>query len=416
MSTPTSILLQSIDGAFGFLAPALERLDSVDVELIRSQADASARAGNRAEVMAALDQIHQLVMDSTPAGEGQTMFIDEVDPFPPQSDDAEWESRLNDAPPVTQTGTGKNKAEQSKPKPGVIQIQPLDLLSACDTKPPELDFVLPGMLAGTVCGIVSPGGVGKSMLALQLSALLSGVDTLDEAFGKPKPGKTTILALEDPALIIQHRVHNIMRAARDGFSPAGWSPKNGTSAQPWSDNCKIIPLCGSGWRVDQLGGYDDLCNYAAGQRLAIVDTLRRAHVQDENDNGAMSGVLNLFERAAAATGAIFLLLHHVPKPSGGISTTARGASAITDNMRYLATLRAMRDDEAERLELNPAERWRHVIFEPAKNNYCPPSGPLWFIKSHGGVLEFQGKLDEFLSRAKDVPKKRNHGGGNAKAF
>ncbi|WP_432759877.1 AAA family ATPase, partial [Escherichia coli] len=40
--------------------------------------------------------------------------------------------------------------------------------------PPPLDYVLPNMVAGTVGALVSPGGAGKSMLALQLAAQIAG--------------------------------------------------------------------------------------------------------------------------------------------------------------------------------------------------------------------------------------------------
>ena len=56
----------------------------------------------------------------------------------------------------------------------------LNLISAFTELPPPIDYVLPNMVAGTVGAIVSPGGVGKSMLALQLAAQIAGgPDLLD---------------------------------------------------------------------------------------------------------------------------------------------------------------------------------------------------------------------------------------------
>lgn len=295
-------------------------------------------------------------------------------------------------------------------KPIIKTVEPLDIADACTSRPPALDFVLPGILAGSVCGDVSPGGIGKSMLALQKSLLVAGVDTLGGAFGTPTVGKTTILALEDPPIILQHRIFNIFRAATGADQP-GWSPKNKISPTTWAENCRIIPLLGTGFKVDDASGHDRVCRYSDGQRLVIVDTLRRCHSQEENDNGSMAEVLGIFEKAAKATGATFLLLHHVPKPSGtgGPAVTARGASAITDNMRYLAIMRSLTQDELEKLVIDPSERWMHVIYEPIKNNYCPPSGPLWFCKGPGGVLEYQGKLNESLDIAATTPRKRKKG-------
>ncbi|MEJ8667500.1 MULTISPECIES: AAA family ATPase, partial [Gammaproteobacteria] len=48
--------------------------------------------------------------------------------------------------------------------------KPINILEAFAAAPPPLDYVLPNMVAGTVGALVSPGGAGKSMLALQLAA------------------------------------------------------------------------------------------------------------------------------------------------------------------------------------------------------------------------------------------------------
>jgi len=46
---------------------------------------------------------------------------------------------------------------------------PLDLQAAFTEPPKPIDFVLPGLAVGCVGALVSPGGAGKSMLALQLA-------------------------------------------------------------------------------------------------------------------------------------------------------------------------------------------------------------------------------------------------------
>ena len=48
--------------------------------------------------------------------------------------------------------------------------KPIDILASFTELPPPIDYVLPNMVAGTVGALVSPGGAGKSMLALQLAA------------------------------------------------------------------------------------------------------------------------------------------------------------------------------------------------------------------------------------------------------
>ena len=58
------------------------------------------------------------------------------------------------------------------------KITPLHIMSAFQTEPPALDFVIPGFLSGTVGALYSPGGVGKSFLALEIAASVAGVDLL----------------------------------------------------------------------------------------------------------------------------------------------------------------------------------------------------------------------------------------------
>ena len=52
--------------------------------------------------------------------------------------------------------------------------KPIDILASFTELPPPIDYVLPNMVAGTVGALVSPGGAGKSMLALQLAMQIAG--------------------------------------------------------------------------------------------------------------------------------------------------------------------------------------------------------------------------------------------------
>ena len=87
----------------------------------------------------------------------------------------------------------------------------LDIRFCIETEPPELDFVLPGLLAGTVGGLIAAGGVGKSTLALQaaidIAVDVAGVDLL--GLGVEKHGRVVILAGEDPDVALHHRIKRI---------------------------------------------------------------------------------------------------------------------------------------------------------------------------------------------------------------
>ncbi len=56
-------------------------------------------------------------------------------------------------------------------------VDPIDIKTALMTAPAEMDFALPGLCAGTVGAIVSPGACGKSLLALQIAvSIATGID------------------------------------------------------------------------------------------------------------------------------------------------------------------------------------------------------------------------------------------------
>src|SRR5690625_6557731 len=80
----------------------------------------------------------------------------------------------------------------------------LDLMAAFTELPPPIDYVLPNMVAGTVGALVSPGGAGKSMLALQLAAQIAGgPDLLELARFPPGKGSIRLLKVHRPAIPIR---------------------------------------------------------------------------------------------------------------------------------------------------------------------------------------------------------------------
>jgi len=57
----------------------------------------------------------------------------------------------------------------------------IDILHAFENEPPPLDFVLPGLLAGTVGAMVSPGGAGQDKIQRR-RLVLESVQNIDSHF------------------------------------------------------------------------------------------------------------------------------------------------------------------------------------------------------------------------------------------
>jgi len=265
----------------------------------------------------------------------------------------------------------------------ILQEQPrprrLDITAAFATEPKPLDFVLPGMLAGTVGALVSPGGAGKSMMALQLATLVAGgADLAGFDAGLPH-GRVVILAAEDPAEALRHRLY-----ALGGHL-------NTAQRELVADSVDILPLLGYGFDVMTPEWFDWMLEKARGTRLLIVDTLRRIHTLDENDSGHMAGLLAQLERIVHLTGCTILFLHHSSKAAamqgqGDVQQASRGSSVLVDNIRWQSYMATMTRAEAEKYGVHEDRRGFFVRWGVSKQNYGKPIAECWLQRHEGGVL------------------------------
>jgi hypothetical protein len=177
-------------------------------------------------------------------------------------------------------------------------MKTLDISHCFSTVPPPLDYVLPGMLHGSVGALISPGGAGKSFLALQLAIqLASGFDTLGWN-QKLKTGKVTFFAAEDPERALHYRLHALGQRL------------DSATRERAAEGIALYPLVGGPDRLDLLcpESKDTMVELSRGSRLVIFDTLRRFHAANENDSGDMSRVVAALEEIAAKSGASVLFL------------------------------------------------------------------------------------------------------------
>ncbi|MFH7040769.1 helicase RepA family protein [Paucibacter sp. JuS9] len=263
----------------------------------------------------------------------------------------------------------------------------LDILRCIETDPPELDFVLPGFLAGTVGGLVAAGGVGKSTLALQaamdIAIDVTGADLL--GLGIEKHGRVVIFAGEDPDVALHHRIRSV----------ATWLAPEARTAL--SQGLTIVPCVGYGVDIMDPAWFEEISRVSAGARLVVIDTLTRFHSLDENDAADAKAVMAALERLAKITGSAVLYLHHVSKSSAmngmaDLQQAARGSSVFVDNARWLAFVAGMTAEEAKadawaHLHLTDEDRRRHVRFGVTKQNYAAPMGNRWYMRCEGGALQ-----------------------------
>ncbi|WP_375122637.1 helicase RepA family protein [Pseudomonas sp. LW8] len=255
----------------------------------------------------------------------------------------------------------------------------IDLRAAFENKPPPLDYVLPSMVCGTVGALVSPGGIGKSMLALQLAAQIAGGPDLLE-LGELPTGSAIYLPAEDPPASIHHRLHALGAYLSD------------EQRQAVAAGLLIQPLIGSQPNIMRPNWFDWFRRAGEGRRLMVLDTLRRFHSEEENSSGPMAQVIGRMEAIAAETGCSIVFLHHASKGAammgaGDQQQASRGSSVLVDNIRWQSYLSGMTQGESEEWGVEDSQRGYFVRYGVSKANYGTPFQERWFRRHEGGVLK-----------------------------
>jgi RecA-family ATPase len=290
----------------------------------------------------------------------------------------------------------------------------LDIMAAFTNEPPELDFIWPGFLAGTVGALVAPGATGKSFFALEaamsIACSVAGGDLV--GLTPKKTGRVIYFAGEDPQPALIKRVHSIGQHL-------GQSAREAIAA-----NLILEPIMGKRLNVMDEAHLRRVIEYSADARLIVLDTLSRIHQLDENSNGDMAHLVATLEHVAATTGASVLYLHHVNKGSARDGQTdqqqaARGASALIDNARWCGYVAKMSEQEAERFtDRGGADRapigdrrGYFVRFGVSKQNYDATPLDRWYQRHEGGVL-----LPVELQEVKKNEEKGRDGRRNSNGF
>lgn len=248
----------------------------------------------------------------------------------------------------------------------------------------ELNFVLPGLLSGTVGSMVGAGGSGKSFLAMELAIAVASGRDITEAFPVSGTGKVVYLNAEDPEVVITNRLHYL-----GAFLDADSRDKT-------SENLAMLSLVGRGITLMdanamRTGWVQPVQRLAEGCRLLIFDTARRLHAANENDSAVMAQFLGIFEGIAYKTGSTILFCHHTAKfaavnGNGDHQAASRGSSALVDNARWQVNVVGMTEKEAKERGVEEKDRRKYIRVANSKINYSEQFEDVWLEKVEGGVL------------------------------
>ena len=240
----------------------------------------------------------------------------------------------------------------------------VNILDAFVNVPEAINFILPGLPFGVVGSVISPGGVGKSAFALSLACQIAGGPCLT-GLKSNHIGKVVYVAGEDPANVIEHRIHAVGEHC------------NQVERVTISENLKVISACDVVLDILSSKTQEYFTSLAEGSTLLILDTLRVIHAADENDSGAMSNVIGHLKRIANKTQCSIIFLHHTNKNSmnnaqGNEQQASRGSSVLVDNIRWQGYLTGISDKTAKELEFGDIDRKYYVSFGISKQNYGLP--------------------------------------------
>lgn len=267
----------------------------------------------------------------------------------------------------------------------------------CFPEPAPLDFVFQGVLAGSVAAIVAPGSTGKGFFSLGVCFdLYTGKNMLGIGIGvNPKYPKLTpeqkvaFVTLEDQKEVISDRLHSMIK----GYDMAI------RETIEMDEQVHFMSLQGE-LVMDLVNGRGEV-NYSLansmiesykGYRLIILDTLSRTHTANENDNGQMATLISVFEYIAKHTGAAFVFIHHTNKGAtlngqGDQAGAARGAAAITDNIRCQLNLSKLTEEEAQEIKVPESLRHKFLWLHNSKVNYAESGSAHLLERTNGGVLK-----------------------------
>lgn len=315
-------------------------------------------------------------------------------------DDKEFETCINSAWVKRQNPIGVNE-----PARGYEALEPyenkfakrlfwFDQTPATEaTLKPRRFIVEKLLLRKIVSGLIAPGGVGKSLLSIQIAAavVLNRPDIIcmpkDGSFPFRVKEQTRVLIVnnEDPEEELRLRAQAIFKHLNLDWEKAR---RQIAFFSGYGDPLRLLVRDNSGTKHGDLVEHMVELIKAEGIGVVIVDPAISTHSGlDENTNPDMNALLDVYKHVCAKTECAMLAVCHTRKPSQGSSTgyvgsidSARGAKAFTDGMRIAHTFYNMSEEDADRLDVAPEHKHRYARLDETEKNNTSERDPLpkWF--------------------------------------
>ncbi len=302
---------------------------------------------------------------------------------------------------VAQTTRASTPSAVTPARSHALCAPPVDITALLSHAPAPLDHVLPGLLAGNVGMLAGPGGIGKTMLELQLAvALATGTPACGGLFSEfklePNPARIVLVVPEESLLVLQHRLHAIVHALHAHLTRSDAVLEVPSFTAHLNANLRLYPESSDGfallnWSMERTEVFAHLVHACEGARLVVIDPLRQFHACDENDSAAMNAMVQTLRKLAQETGAAVVFAHHTNKTAtylgqGDGAGAARGSSALTDGVRWQLNLSRLSPEQAQQAGIDKDDLAHFVRLDVSKANYLPPQRPWILQRRSSGVL------------------------------
>lgn len=227
--------------------------------------------------------------------------------------------------------------------------------------------------------LVSPGGLGKSSLALvEALAMTSGRAILkDDQPKTPDPLTVWYWNGEDPQEETQRRV--VAAAKHHGLKPSDFA------SRLYTDTGRETQITLGQMQRGEITLDESLFEaleneiIARGIDVFTLDPFVSSHRMGENDNNAIDAIVKRLNRLADRCNCAVELVHHVRKPAGGSSVAtdvndARGASALLGAVRSARVLNVMSEDIADLAKIDTNDRFSYFSVSSGKSNMSKRTG------------------------------------------
>jgi hypothetical protein len=245
------------------------------------------------------------------------------------------------------------------------------------------------LVRGELTVIGSPGGAGKSSLAIGMSiCVATGRELLGE---KIRGGNLKALVIngEDSTVEIRRRTyafclaHNISERELHGLTVAG-------ADDQWVQRISFLKTNEKGMSALNQDGLDalQLALDALHPDVIVLDPLVSFCAGGNmNDNAVMSSVMRKLKEIAARYECALLIVHHNRKggDAGNVETIG-GAAAISNLARRAIMPAPLTDDDIKRLGILPSERFQYFKLVDAKSNLVPRAADSPLYRLHGVEL------------------------------